>query len=114
MNKNFKRLYQLSEDEFVQLQQSGIFYKLYPEFLDLINVNQFRQMKDDYTKTVLATKAAQDFILDIVDLTGADPEDIWTLIEEHKDRVMLYLDNLEYLDVEEVLSVSYQQGDNNE
>ena len=87
--KNFKRLYQLSEDEFIQLQQSGTFYKLFPEFSDLINVNQFIQMKEDYTRSVLATKAAQEVICEIVSLTGADPEDIWTLIEKYQDRIGL-------------------------
>jgi hypothetical protein len=111
MNKNFKRLYQLTDEEFIQLQQSGTFYKLFPEFTDIINVNQFKQMKEDYEHSVLATKAAIDVILDIVSLTGADPEDIWTLVEENKERIEVYINNLEFIDAEEVLEALYNRGE---
>ena len=93
-------IYDLTVDEFIELQQTGVLYKLFPKLKGtLINVQQFEQKKKDYQ----LQQALYNFVFDIVEMTGADPAEIMELVEEHKDNIKLFIDNLEHCDIGDIV-----------
>lgn len=97
-----KRLLALDESAFIELMETGQLYSLYPELKGvLFNVGQFKQAKEQYENVNQAEEAAFEYLVNICAFTGHDPEDIYNLMEEHKENIMLMLE-AEELDLEHI------------
>lgn len=81
-------IYNLSVQEFTELLESGVLYKLYPEYKGvLFNAQQFEHMKEQYE----VENALYNFFFDIIEHTGVDPAEFYDLFMEHKDNILLFL-----------------------
>lgn len=99
-----KRLLALDEASFIELLETGSLYKLYPELKgELFNVGQFNQAKEQYENKVKAEQGAYEFLSSICSFSGSDPSDIYELMEEHSEDIILMLE-AEELDLEDIFN----------
>lgn len=97
-----KRLLALSGDDFIELLETGTLYKLYPELKgELFNIGQFLEAKEQYETRLKAEQAAEQFLYSICEFTGSDPADIYDLLVEHQEDIILMLE-AEELELEDV------------
>ena len=95
-------IYDLTKEEFVELQQSGLLYKLFPHLKNvLINAEQFEQKK----QSTLVNDALYTFCFDVMEMSGIDPAELLELIEEHYDDIKLFIDNKDQWDVMEIIDM---------
>lgn len=88
-----KRLLALDESAFIELLESGSLYKLYPELKgELFNVGQFTLAKEQYETKIKAEQGAYEFLSSICSFSGSDPSDIYELMEEHSEAIILMLE----------------------
>lgn len=98
-----ERLLSLTTEQFVQLQQSGVLYSLYPELEgQLINMQQFELFKEDYNQKREVEMALYNVLQAFYDLGEIDPQDIWELIQEHKEDIMKMF-NREDVDIDTII-----------
>ena len=91
MNNN--TLFTLTPEEFEQLQQSGILYKLYPDAP--INVQLFKKQQEDFYLQEWAFELIDEFC----SRTGADGSDVVDILRKHKDVLFAILkgdDNIDW------------------
>lgn len=95
MNNN--TLFTLTPDEFTQLQQSGILYKLYPDAP--INVQVFKKQQEEYYLYEWAYALVDEFC----QRTGCDPLDVVDIIRKHKETLFAVLKGDEGIDWEGII-----------
>ena len=105
-----KRLLALDETSFIELLEAGSLYKLYPELKgELFNVGQFNQAKEQYENKLKAEQGAYEFLSSICSFTGSDPSDIYELMEEHSEAIILMLE-AEELDLEDIFNAIREES----
>lgn len=98
-----ERLLSLTTEQFIQLQQSGVLYSLYPELEhQLINNQQFDLYKQDYIQKREVESAIYNVLQSFYDLGEVDPSDVWELIQEHKEDI-LKMFNREDIDIDSII-----------
>lgn len=99
-----ERLLSLTTEQFIQLQQSGVLYSLYPELQgQLINMQQFDVYKQDYIQKREVESAIYNVLQSFYDLGEIDPSDVWELIQEHKEDI-LKMFNREDIDIDSIVN----------
>lgn len=97
-------LLQLAEEDFVELMETGLLYKLYPDLKGgLFNVAQFTEAKEQYLRSLQAQQLATDLFYELASMTGADPAELWEVLEENLEELEFVLNNSEVFDVEYVM-----------
>lgn len=105
-----KRLLALDEASFIELLETGSLYKLYPELKgELFNVGQFAQAKEQYENKLKVEQGAYEFLSSICSFTGSDPSDIYELMEEHSEAIILMLE-AEELDLEDIFNAIREES----
>lgn len=105
-----KRLLALDEASFIELLETGSLYKLYPELKgELFNVGQFNQAKEQYENKLKAEQSAYEFLSSICSFSGTDPSDIYELMEEHSEAIILMLE-AEELDLEDIFNAIREES----
>jgi hypothetical protein len=95
-----KELYQLTTEEFLSLQQSGLLYRLYPSLQgEVFNVGQFEQKKSEY----ILNELAYNFVFDLIEMSGVDPAEFLELFETHLESIKLMVLNWEHVDVVDLI-----------
>lgn len=101
-----KRLYALNEQEFLELLNSGLLYKLYPELEGkMFNVGQFKEQKEFYELSTKTKQALTGLLIALSEYTDYDPEDIYSVLSDNFDNVQQFVmgaSNLSVDDLEEV------------
>lgn len=98
-----ERLLSLTTEQFIQLQQSGVLYSLYPELEgQLINMQQFDLYKQDYIQKREVESAIYNVLQSFYDLGEIDPSDVWELIQERKEDI-LKMFNREDIDIDSIV-----------
>lgn len=101
-------IYSLTEEEFIQLQQSGLLYKLYPSLKGvLVNVEQFKEKK----RTKAVNDALFNFCFDIMEMSGIDPEELLELIQKHQEVIAFFIENKDQWDVMEIIDMLREGGE---
>lgn len=93
-------IFNLSEEEYQQLLDSGIAEKVIKNHPK--NISIFRTEKNRY----IANQAVFELILSICEGTGADPADLYEFFEDNRERVIAELDwfNTDLLDKEDIIN----------
>lgn len=101
-----KRLYALNEQEFLELLNSGLLYKLYPELEGkMFNVGQFKEQKEFYELSTKAKHALTELLIALSEYTDHDPEDIYSVLCDNFHNVQQFVVGANHLsadDLEEV------------
>lgn len=103
-------LLELSEQDFVELMETGLLYKLYPDLKGgLFNVGQFMEAKGQYLKSLEAKQLATNLFYELASMTGADPAELWEVLEENLDELNFVINNSDMFDVGYVMQ-SIREG----
>jgi hypothetical protein len=103
-------LLELSEQDFVELMETGLLYKLYPDLKGgLFNVAQFSEAKEQYLKSLQAQQIATDLFYELAAMTGADPAELWEVLEENLDELNFAINNSDMFEVEYVMQYVREQ-----
>ena len=90
-------LYNLTPEQFTELQESGVLYALFPNAP--LSVPAFiAEQRVNYLN-----ETAYLVVQSIVDMTGADPEEIFDLFTKYKDRIIQVIENLDEVDVSGII-----------
>lgn len=97
-------LLELSEQDFTELLESGMLYKLYPELKgNLFNVAQFTEAKEQYLTSLQAQQLAYDIFYELAEMTGNDPAELFEVLEDNIEELNFVINNSEVFDVEYVM-----------
>lgn len=101
-----KRLYALTEQEFLELLNSGLLYKLYPELEGkMFNIGQFKEQKEFYELSTKTKHALTELLSGFQQYTDYDPEDIYSMLCDNFDNIQQFVIGAQHLlsdDLEEV------------
>lgn len=104
------RLLELEESTFIELLESGMLYSLYPELKGgLFNVAQFTEAKEQYLRSLQAQQLATDLFYELASMTGADPAELWEVLEENLEELNFVINNSDMFDVEYVMQYVREQ-----
>ena len=98
-----KRLLELDESSFIELLETGQLYKLYPELKgQLFNIQQFNVAKEQYQNVLEAEGLAEDLFLELAAMTGADPAELYEVLENNIDQLNFVIQTSDMFDIESV------------
>lgn len=90
-------LYNLTPEQFTELQESGVLYTLFPNAP--LSVPAFiAEQRVNYLN-----ETAYLVVQSIVDMSGCDPEEIFDLFTKYKDRIIQVIENLDEVDVSGII-----------
>lgn len=90
-------LYNLTPEQFTELQESGVLYTLFPNAP--LSVPAFiAEQRVNYLN-----ETAYLVVQSIVDMSGCDPEEIFDLFTKYKDRIIQVIENLDQVDVSGII-----------
>ena len=91
-------LYSLTPEQFTELQESGVLYTLFPDAP--LSVPAFIAEQ----RTNYLNETAYLIVQSIVDMTGADPSEIFDLFTKYKDRIVQVIEHLDEIDIDGIVN----------
>lgn len=90
-------LYNLTTEQFIELQESGVLYTLFPSAP--LSVPQFLAEQ----RTNYLNETAYLVVQSLVDMTGADSAEIFDLFEKYKEKIIQVIEHLDEIDIDGIV-----------